>query len=200
MSHPTDFHYDPFDPAHPDQVSSLVDMYKGYLLGEFDRTGEQAAGFPVAFFLHTLLIWNGDKAVGFCSIDLRRCSVELIYITPVYRGRGLALALLAQLKASCPRPMELKAPLSPGGRGLADRLQLGIAMPEEDDDDPTELHRKINAQCRHKRGNPLKPCPRCYRAVMSRMAALVIRTYVDACRVMATTGIDMRAAMQHAHH
>jgi GNAT superfamily N-acetyltransferase len=199
MDHLTDFHYDPFDPAHPDQGRQLAGMYEGYLLEEFDRTGKLAPGFPVAFFLQTLLVWDGTKAVGFCSVDPKRCSVELMYITPAYRRKGLALVLLAQLAATCPRPMELKAPLTPGGRALADRLQLGIALPEEDQD-LTGLHRAINARCRHRRGNPLNPCRRCYRAGLPKVAARVVGTYVIACRAAATTGIDLRGAMQHAAH
>lgn len=178
----------PYDRTSQAHVSSLIDLFRGYLLEELDRTGEHAPGIPVADWLNTFLVLVDDTAVGFCSADTTRYAIELIYITPSQRGRGLASLVLQDLRASCPGTMRLKAPVTPGGAALAARLGIGLSAPVENEirhgrEAMEALHQTINRRCPHKRaGNPQRPCRRCYRAVIKRTAGMVIVSYSRAAR------------------
>ncbi|MCF0086688.1 MULTISPECIES: GNAT family N-acetyltransferase [unclassified Streptomyces] len=181
---------DPFDPASDEHVTLLTGMYVDYLVEEQERTGHMVPGFPVAGFLRTSIIRVGGQPAGFFSADLKRYSIELIYVKPEYRRQGVALVSLLHLARSCPQRMDLKAPLSPGGQALAERLHLGVAesTPEEIEGDAEAVRkaeREMRKRCRHKGArDPRRPCPRCYRAFLRKYAHQVVGGYAAGIRVM----------------
>ncbi|KAB8167046.1 GNAT family N-acetyltransferase [Streptomyces sp. 3MP-14] len=169
----------------PDHAPALTEMFRDYLLEEFDRAAHIAPGLPVGGFLFTLIILeNSGQPAGFCSIDPRRCSVELIYIRPEQRRQGLAAAALAYLASTCPEQMRMKGPLTPDGGALARRLRLPVVdWTEEETADgqkfQAEMRRTITGVCRHKqRRNPSRPCRRCFRACFTKVATIAIASYV----------------------
>lgn len=178
----------PFDPRSNADAEALIAMHQGYLLEEFDRIGRLSPGLPVAGFLLTLFLLIGDRTAGFASVDLKRCSVELVYVLPEFRGSGIGTLTLLHLRESCPRPMELKAPLSPGGEALAARLGLGLAWstPEELASDERcfeEICDWIKRTCQHKKtGDPRRPCKRCYRTALKRYSTALVSDYVVQAR------------------
>lgn len=181
---------DPFDPTSDEHVETLIDMYADYLIGEQDRTGHMAPGYAVAGFLRTAIIRINGQPAGFFSADLKRYSVELIYVKPEYRGQGIALLSLAHLARACPQRMDLKAPLSPGGEALAKRLNLGVAesTPEqlqEDADTIRKAEQAMKQRCRHKRaGDPRQACKRCYRSGLRKYARVVVGGYAMGVRAL----------------
>lgn len=177
-----------FDHQSNEEVGALVRMFQGYLLEEFERTGHHAPGIPLATWLHTLIVYVGKTPAGFCSADFTRYAIELIYVDPRYRGHGVASQLLADLGSSCPQPMRIKSPLSPGGQALADKLGVPLSEPSESQvrdaaETLNDLHRTINDRCPHKRaGDPRRPCKRCYRAGLKRTAESMVMSYVVVAR------------------
>lgn len=178
----------PFDPSSDGEVTALIGMYESYLREELARTGQFAPGIPAAEWLNTFIVHAGQEAVAFCSADTTRYAIELVYVRPEFRGCGIASRLLADLNSTCPEPMRLKLPLSPGGEALAGRLGIGLSHPDTDEVQRAahlveDLHRTINRNCRHKRtGDPRKPCMRCYRNGMKRAAGATVLPYVVAAR------------------
>ncbi|KFK91515.1 hypothetical protein IX27_00340 [Streptomyces sp. JS01] len=178
----------PFNPSSDDDVAALIDMYREYLLEGLDRVGYLAPGLPAAAWLNTFIVRVNGHAAGFCSADTQRYAIELIYTSPEYRGRGLASQLLTDLSSTCPQPMRLKLPLSPGGEALAKRLGIGLSHPDVEEIRRAEhliddLHRTINQHCTHKRiGDPRKPCMRCYRRRAKPVAEAAVMPYVVAAR------------------
>ncbi|MDX2986531.1 GNAT family N-acetyltransferase [Streptomyces caniscabiei] len=179
-----------FDPARDEDVEILVRLYGDYLVEELERTGHMVPGMAVAGFLQTMILRMDGEPAGFVSADMTRCSVELIYVAPQFRGMGAALLVLANLARTCPKPMALKAPLSPGGEGLAARLGLPVseATPEQARDVEEMVRsgeRLMMQRCRHKRtGDPRKPCRRCYRAGVRRYADGLVRRYAAEVRAL----------------
>jgi hypothetical protein len=179
-----------FNPLDNNQVADLIHLFHAYLTEEFQRIGRLPLGIPAAAWLTTGILWHRDIPIGFWSTDKTRYSLELIYLVPGARARGIATRIVADLAASCPRPMEIKAPLSPAGQHLADKLHLGVAhpTPEEEarvDQHITEGHKRLKANCRHRRrtGNPATPCARCYRRGLKRYATAMVMDYVTPVRL-----------------
>ncbi|MFE2300818.1 hypothetical protein ACFXAW_21845 [Streptomyces sp. NPDC059445] len=177
-----------FDPHDPEHVAALIDMYRAYLVEEGDRTREHASGIPVATWLRTLLVQVDGAFAAFCSVDLVRRSVELVYVVREYRGGGLASQMLADLARSCPDPLTLKAPLSPGGEALAARLGLAVVQPTPEQNQEgavaqQDLHRALDLKCRHRRGNPAAVCRKCLRVLLGRSAEVHVRSYVALARL-----------------
>ncbi|MGW0188202.1 GNAT family N-acetyltransferase [Streptomyces sp. NPDC003362] len=181
---------DPFDPTSNEHVDILTSMYADYLVEEQERTGHMVPGFPVAGFLRTAIIRINGQPAGFFSADLKRYSIELIYVKPEFRGQGVATLALAHLAHACPQRMDLKAPLSPGGEALAKHLNLGIAesTPEqiqENKDAIRQAEQAMKQQCRHKRtGDPRRPCKRCYRTGLRKYAHVVVSGYSEGARAL----------------
>lgn len=176
-----------FNPASMDECVGLAAMYSTYLVEELDRTGHMAPGFPVADFLRTFIIWADGKPAGFVSIDIERSSVELIWIAEHCRGKGLATKALSDLADSCPRPMELKAPLSPGGEVLAERLKLALAYstPEQilqAKAAVSSVEQLMRRLCKHKRksGDPRSTCRKCYVTCLRRHSTNLVGVYARA--------------------
>lgn len=184
-----------FDPRSQAHIGGLTAMHQGYLAEELQRTRRHAPGFPLAPWLRTVLLSEGSVFAGYVAADVARCSVELIYIAPKYRRHGLATRVLTDLAASCPRPMELKAPLTPGGQGLADKLGLGVAWssPEqlaEAEEELRVLEAAVRRHCKHGRrrgGDPRRTCPRCYRSVALETAAGMVAGYARLARINKAT-------------
>lgn len=170
------------NPRSVDHVRELTAMFTAYIHEELDRTGEAAPGMPVADFLTTLIITTGDEITGFCSLDIARHAVELIYVRPPHRRQGVASRLLRYLAAGCPGTLGAKSPLTPAGRALAEALDLRvIEMPPGEvaaaERSMRRLDRDLSRQCHHRRGNPARPCRRCYRQAMSRTAEVIVSVY-----------------------
>lgn len=180
-----------FNPCSIQHVEGLTRLYTGYLLEELDRTGQQAPGLPVAVWLRTLVLQHSDRIIGFCSVDLGRHSVELLYLAPEYRRRGIARNLLQQLAEQCPGRMTAKGPFTPASRALIDRLGIPPQDPPEEEarqaaETLNRLHRDIARLCPHSRKRSSRPCQRCYRRLLRRTAQAVVCAYVLA------VGINIR--------
>ncbi|EDY43225.1 GNAT family acetyltransferase [Streptomyces sp. SPB074] len=138
------------------------------------------------YLLTTFIRVEGQDA-GFVALDPARRAIEVIYINPEHRRRGLAARALRHIAdAALPQRLALKTPLSPGGDALADRLDLARAdnLPHEQAKNEEALRvirDGIKATCTHGKkggGDPRKPCQRCYRKTLRRYAAMVIDKYV----------------------
>jgi GNAT superfamily N-acetyltransferase len=186
-----------FDPHSDEHVSSLGRMFTDYLLEDLERLGHFPPGIPLANWLWTLMVYVDGRPAGFCSIDYKRCSVELVYIAPAYRRFGLARRLLGDIRDSCPKALALKAPVSPGGQALADSLGLPLSVPTESEIAAAQrtlddLHQSIRERCRHKQtGDPRRPCMRCYRTALKRSAAAMITTPCYAIRAASALNIAL---------
>lgn len=172
MEQPDDvgaFTLDPLDPMRNEQVGLLAAMHYRYLFEELARTGRRAGGCPLAPWLTTLLLRHEGGVAGFVALDVRTRAIELLYVERLYRRQGLATAALDALSGAMPELLALKAPLTPAGRALADRLGLPVVDPEPGQQeaahgDLTAWEQGLRAQCRHRRGGrPDRPCKRCYR-------------------------------------
>ncbi|WP_331756662.1 GNAT family N-acetyltransferase [Streptomyces sp. NBC_01568] len=184
--------FEEFDALRKRDVDSLQEMFTDYLLEEFQRINELAFGNPAAGYLITVFIHVDGQDAGFMALDAGRHSVEIIYIKPEYRGRGLATLALRQTAGACPQQLALKTPLSPGGEALADRLDLARAdnFPHEEARNEKALRTiqdGIKATCTHGKrvGDPRKPCKPCYQKTLRRYAALQLDRYVAAERAVA---------------
>lgn len=178
-----------YNPQSMHECVGLAAMYSKYLEEELDRTGHMAPGFPVASFLRTVIIWTGNKPAGFVSIDIDRASVELIWVAEHCRGQGIATEALSKLASSCPRPMELKAPLSPGGEVLAERLGLNLAhsTPEHIQEAKaaiSSVEQMMRRMCKHKRksGDPRRTCRKCYVTCLRRHASNIVGAHAHMAR------------------
>jgi GNAT superfamily N-acetyltransferase len=174
-----------FNPLNKADVDSLQSMFTDYLLEEFERIGELAFGNPAAGYLITTFIGCDGQTAGFMSLDAGRRAVELIYITPKWRGRGVATQVLRHTDRACPEKLALKTPLSPGGSALADRLDLARAdnFPHEvaKNEEALRIIREgIKRTCTHgqKAGDPRKSCRRCYQKSLRRIAAYGLAKHV----------------------
>lgn len=182
-----------FDPLRKRDVDSLQEMFTDYLLEEFQRINELAFGNPAADYLITTFIRVDGQDAGFMALDGGRYAVEIIYLKPEWRGRGLGtLALRHVANAAYPRKLAVKTPLSPGGEALADQLDLARAdnFPHEQAKNEEALRTirdGIKATCTHgkRAGDPRKPCKPCYRKTLRRYAALGLSKYVTARRAAA---------------
>ncbi|MFF1743885.1 GNAT family N-acetyltransferase [Streptomyces mirabilis] len=178
-----------FDHASPEHVRMLIDLYRAYLLEEADRTREHASGIPVAVWLQTLMVSIGSTPAAFCSVDLGRLAVELVYVTPEFRGHGVAAWLLRELARTCPGQLSIKAPLSPAGAALAARAGLVVDFPTqkqqaEGEQAQREMRHAIEKQCRHRRaGDPRATCRRCLRTLLTRSAEAHVMSYVAVARI-----------------
>ncbi|MFD9249602.1 GNAT family N-acetyltransferase [Streptomyces bottropensis] len=185
-----------FDPTRDEDVDTLVRLYGDYLVEELERTGHMVPGMAVAGFLRTEILRMDGEPAGFVSADLARYSVEVIYVSPGFRGMGAATLVLANMVRTCPQPLALKAPLSPGGEALAARLGLRVSEPTPEqardvEESVRDGERMMMLRCRHKRtGDPRKPCMRCYRPGVRRYADGLVRRYaaeVRAVRLLANS-------------
>ncbi|MGW7630476.1 GNAT family N-acetyltransferase [Streptomyces griseoincarnatus] len=185
------------------QIAALASSYHRYLREELDRLGHLAPGFPIARWLTTVFIqWRGNVA-GFVSADVRRRSVELVYVDEPFRGHRLGTTALTTLAQMCPEPMALKGPLSPAGQALADRLGLAVTYSEPEqiqaaEQDLEALHREIRKRCRHKQaGNPGKPCKRCYRRILLNYSVNTVMAHVHDIRLVMRTFGTSASKPQH---
>ncbi|MGV4889255.1 GNAT family N-acetyltransferase [Streptomyces viridosporus] len=172
-----------FNPRSYSHISSLAELHKAYLLEEFERTGDYAPGLPVASHTNTLIIRVGDEIGGFCAVDPHHFALELIYLAPPYRGRGIAAALIQQMRATCPQRMKAKLPFTPQGQALVTRtglqpLQPAAASVQAAAAQLAEIHRVVRRDCPHKKGNPAKPCRRCWPKALRRSTEYAIRQYL----------------------
>lgn len=180
--------FDPFSPRH---VAQMIALFENYMVEEYRRTRSAPPGLPAAHYLKSLTLWSGDTMIGFCSLDLPRRAVELIYIDPTHRRLGIARSLFEDLQAHCPEPMRAKVPLSPAGQALVDSVGIGLSSP---DDYETEDARRANAEfhqalakaCHHRRGNPARACSRCYTTTMRAGAKAVVTNYAVECQLLAS--------------
>lgn len=183
-----------FDPTCDEDVDILVRLYGDYLVEELERTGHMVPGMAVAGFLRTMLLRMDGEPAGFVSADLSRYSVEVIYVAPEFRRLGAATLVLANMVRTCPQPLALKAPLSPGGEALAARLGLLVSEPTPEqargvEKDVADGERMMMQRCRHKRtGDPRKPCMRCYRPGVRRYADGLVRRYAAEVRAIRALG------------
>lgn len=180
-----------FDPHSADHIAALTAMHQGYLLEELERTGHHAQGFPLAGWLRTIVLGIDNTAVGFVAADLNRRSVELVYVAPEHRAHGLAGSMLAELSRTCPAQLTVKAPLSPAGEALANRLGLPVVQPtaaqeRQGVDAQQELHRALDRRCHHRRSNPAAVCRRCLRSLLTRSAEAHVMSYVALVRAYGT--------------
>ncbi|MFE9170872.1 GNAT family N-acetyltransferase [Streptomyces kebangsaanensis] len=173
----------PFNPRSHTHARRITELFTGYLLEEYDRIGDYAPGLPVALHLNTLIVYAGDDIAGFCSADPHAYALELIYLDPAYRGRGIATAIVTQMRQTCPKPMGARMPFTPHGQALVTRTGLRPHQPGESAlqdaaEQLAEINRDIRRECPHRRGHPAKACRRCYRQALRRSATHIVRTYL----------------------
>ncbi|MDX3555313.1 GNAT family N-acetyltransferase [Streptomyces europaeiscabiei] len=169
-----------FDYQSDRDVEAVTLLFADYLLEGLDRLGHFPSGMPIANWLNTVVLYVDGIPAGFCAADLTRYAVELIYVAPAYRRKGIAHRLLVDLRDSCPEQMRIKAPLSPGCQALAEQLGIPVSAPTAEEEAKgeqavAELHETIRRHCKHPRkGSPQRPCRRCYRALLRRMALAMV--------------------------
>ncbi|MFE4408356.1 GNAT family N-acetyltransferase [Streptomyces sp. NPDC056821] len=173
----------PFNPRSYTHVRRITELYSAYLLEEYDRINDYAPGLPVAAHINTLVVRAGDEIAGFCSADPHACALELIYLAPEHRGRGIAAAIVTQMRQACPKPMGAKMPFTPHGQALVERTRLRPIQPSESAlqdaaEQLKDINRVIRKECPHRRGNPSKACRRCYRQALRRSATHIVQTYL----------------------
>ncbi|MEU3204253.1 GNAT family N-acetyltransferase [Streptomyces cyaneofuscatus] len=174
-------------------IRAIIELHRGYLHEEFDRIGEYAPGLPVAAHLNTLLIRCGNQIAGFCAIDPHNYALELVYLAPEHRGKGIVSAVITQMKATCPQRMGAKMPFTPSSQALVQRTGLRPITPSPESllanaRQLADINRTIRKECPHKGGNPAKACPRCYRKALSRSAEYVVQSYLTEQRETARQG------------
>ncbi|WP_432004556.1 GNAT family N-acetyltransferase [Streptomyces parvus] len=182
-----------FNPNSYTHTRAIIELHRGYLLEEFNRIGEYAPGLPVAAHLNTLLIRCGNQIAGFCAIDPHNYALELVYLAPEHRGKGIASAVITLMKATCPRRMGVKIPLTPSSQALVKRTGLRPINPTPESllanaRQLADINRTIRKECPHKSGNPTKACPRCYRKALSRSAEYIVQSYLTEQREAARQG------------
>ncbi|MFD9584494.1 GNAT family N-acetyltransferase [Streptomyces sp. NPDC059980] len=177
----------PLDVLRTDDVNSVITLFGHYLSEEFERTKEWPDGTPVGATLFTTVMEVEGDVIGFASVDVALNAVELVYVAPAYRRRGIASAVLGEWRRQCPRALCAKAPVSPTGRRLMD--SLGIPEAPRSAEDLTEIERAhteayayVAAQCGHKRGHPGRPCKRCCQKHLERASVSAVMMYVNAVR------------------
>ena len=177
--------FDPFDAQH---VQSIVGLYLDYLMEGFASGEGWPDGHPVGSHLETVLIECDGEFVGFASYSPDPCAVQLVYVAPDYRRRGLIRESWEAMRDSFPGPMRAAGPLSPAAQSLA--MSLGISeFPrtaeglEERARQQRELGEVMAAQCQHKHGRPGWPCKRCYQKHAERTANAIVMVHVKACSV-----------------
>ncbi|MEU1497023.1 GNAT family N-acetyltransferase [Streptomyces sp. NPDC005732] len=179
-----------------DHVAALAAMFRDYLLEELDRIGHFPAGFPIAAWLNTLLVYVDGEPAGFLAADLTRYAIELVYVRPGYRRHGIARQMLAEMRDSCPEQMKIKAPLSPACQALTEQMGIPVSMPSADEEERgqqavLELHQTLRSRCKHPRtGDPRRPCRRCYRNLLKKMAVVMV---TEACASMRRASLAMGA-------
>ena len=173
-------HATKFDHRSDRDVEAVTLLFKDYLLEELDRLGHFPSGIPIANWLNTIVLYVDGQPVGFCSADLTRYAIELIYVAPTHRRLGIARRILADLRDSCPERMRIKAPLSPACRALVEDLGIPMSMPTPGEEARGEqaikdLHETIRRHFKHRRvGSPLRPCRRCYQVLLRRAAVAMV--------------------------
>lgn len=184
LTDPPSAHSHLFSSASAHDVTDLTEMFGAHLEEEFERTGRLAMGLPVAGFLHTIMLSWAKHSAGFAALDVRRGSLELLYVRPPFRGLGIAGAVVRHLSAVSAAPLALKAPLSPAGQALAERHGLRVAHSTVSEAADSEravsaLTQHIRATCRHRStpGAPGRLCPRCCRKYARRYAERVTQTF-----------------------
>lgn len=180
----------PFNPRSYTHVRRITELYGAYLLEEYDRINDYAPGLPVAAHINTLVVRVGDDIAGFCAADPHACALELIYIAPEHRGRGIAAAIVTQMRQACPKPMGAKMPFTPHGQALVERTRLRPIQPSDKAlrdaaEQLADINRVIRKECPHRRGNPAKACRRCYRRALRWSATHIVQTYLAEQRAQA---------------
>jgi GNAT superfamily N-acetyltransferase len=173
--------------VHDDaQIADLTRLHAEYC-AESLAAGHSGEGFAVAWYLRTALLYIGDEPVGYFSYDPAPESksnppaIELIYITPSARRRGLASRVVRALKDKIPN-VQLKSPLTPACAAMA--MKLGVASTILGASEAyamrvtaREIRHTPAAWCRfqgHRRTNAFAACEKCTAAFPRRMAALSI--------------------------
>ncbi|MFI1044992.1 hypothetical protein ACH4U3_04125 [Streptomyces griseoruber] len=177
-------HCPEFDASNSEHVESIITLYRAYLLEEFERTKEWPDGVPIGEPLKTIMMEIEGETIGFASVDVVRYAVELAYIIPAYRRRGITRAVLKNWRDACPHTLQVKGPISPSARSLCDSLGIPeTSQPEEEVAARERLHAEayatVAAQCRHRHGHPGRPCQQCCRKHLSRTADVVVRMHVN---------------------
>lgn len=176
-----------YDPTNPDHLLALAALFKAHLLEMISPDWAHMDGFPAARFLRTLLIYSSGVPIGFLSVDLtppapRHPAVELIYIAPGHRGRGIASRLMQELKEGCPGVLHAKGPFTPDGQKLIDRTSVPASVRPAEEEHAAEAGRlesvaNIARYCTHKRPNRLYACKKCLRLFATSHAEQVVATH-----------------------
>lgn len=176
--------YNPHDPLH---VLTLARLHRERMSEADSPQMLDMDGFPVARYLRTAFIVADAEAVGYLAIETRPAdgrepSLELIYLLPRARGKGIARQVVAEAQKECPATLHIKGPLSARGKALAEAL----GMPEdtwtpqqqkEADEARLEGIRNIAAACPHKRPNPTYACKKCRRVYTEAAAECFIAAH-----------------------
>ncbi|QQM42822.1 hypothetical protein [Streptomyces liliifuscus] len=184
--------YELFDPFHDRHIQHVTDLFRGYLHEEFERTGRDADGFPVAPYLRTLLVYAANVPVALCAADPRHKAVELLYVRPEVRRLGLGRHILTWVRGQCPGQLRVKPPVTPACAALA--ASLGIPVAEVTDDERKQrqatsrrFEQLIAERCRHRKARPPagKPCRICLQNYVDAMPDRIVGQQVAAMRMVA---------------
>ena len=153
----------------------LIVLYGAYIAESLGRGsfGYGYAAHPSPQYA-TAVLYDDDRMIGFMSVD-REVSdggpyaVEVIFIEPRYRRRGLATLLITDGQKRIP-DLRLKGPLSVNGQALADRTGTGVSgvadweVREHNAQARVDMKNALiycRTKKRHRPGNPQIPCQRC---------------------------------------
>jgi GNAT superfamily N-acetyltransferase len=177
----------------------LIVLYGVYIAESLDHGsfGYGYAAHPTPRFA-TAVLYDGDRMIGFMCVDREvpdggPHAIEVIFVEPRYRRKGLATMLVRDGQKHIP-DLRLKGPLSADGQALADRTGAGVSGVTPDDVAEFTAQAKTDMQngityCRtrkgHRPGNPQLPCSRC-RVSLS----------VKASRMYLTEAFEVRRAFE----
>ncbi|MGA5599867.1 GNAT family N-acetyltransferase [Streptomyces griseoincarnatus] len=184
--------YERFDPFLDTHVQDVTRLFRGYVLEEFERTGKDPDGFPVATYLNTVIAYAANVPVALCSVDPTRKAVELLYVRPEVRRLGLGRHILTWVRDQCPGQMKVKPPVTPACAALSASLGIEVATVSDDERRRRHEHARrfeqlIRKRCRHKRRRTAtrKVCPLCMRAYVEAMPERIVGQQVTAMRMVA---------------
>ncbi|WP_371592608.1 GNAT family N-acetyltransferase [Streptomyces virginiae] len=178
-----------YRPEDAEDRAAVTSLYAAYLREGFALTGEAPLGMAVALDLTTVLAcWEG-AVIGFASVHTGHWEVEVLYVAPSFRRRGVARALLvyadqwARMHDSGRDGIQARVPVSAAAVPLLASLRIPEAphspalLAEFLDARATELH-DVAAACECQDPPPAS-CTACYDRWAQEQAVQHVQAHLD---------------------